>query len=88
MLNDDKAEFLVIDTDRQRVINNTVSPVPLFGHLLCLQFQLGSVHDYFNFREHNPQICRICYYHPRDIRHIPQYLPLSIANTTATTLIY
>ena len=90
-LNPNKTEFLLIGHKRQRLKYLSMFPVTLLGsetHPSKTVRNLGIVFDEnFNFRTHINNVCKLLYYHIRDLRGIRRHLNLDQAKCLASALV-
>lgn len=90
-LNPDKTEFLLIGHERQRIKYLSMFPVTLIGNETRPSKTakiLGIVFDEnFNFRTHINNVCKLSYYHIRDLRRIRKHLNLDQAKCLASALV-
>ena len=90
-LNSDKTEFIIIGTKQQRHKLSNHFPVKLLDNDISPSDNvrnLGVIFDSdFSFHKHISNICKLCFYHIRDLRRIRRHLPLSTATTIYNSLI-
>ena len=86
-----KTEFLLIGHERQRLKYLSMFPVTVLGsetHPSKTVRNLGIVFDEnFNFRTHINNVCKLSYYHTRDLRRIRRHLNLDQAKCLASALV-
>ena len=90
-LNPEKTEFLVIGNKVQRNKLANDSPANLMGQKLesgAPIRNLGVMFDQdFTFEKHIRNICKMCFYHIRDLRRIRPHLSKSLAVSVANALV-
>ena len=90
-LNPNKTEFLLIGHERQRVKCLSMFSVPLLGseiHPSKTAIYLGFGFDEnFKFRTHTNNVCKLSYYHIRDLRRIRKHLNLDQAKCLASAAV-
>ena len=89
-LNPNKTEFLLIGLERQRLKYLSMFPVTLLGNETrpSKTENLDVVFDEkFNFTIHITNVCKISYYHIRDLRRIRKHLNLNQAKCLASALV-
>ena len=90
-LNPNKTEFLLIGHERQRLKYLPMFPITLLGsetYPSKTVRNLGIVFDEnFNFRTHINNVCKLSYYHIRDLRRIRRHLNLDKAKCLASALV-
>ena len=90
-LNPNKTEFLLMGHERQRFNYLSMFPVSLLGsetHPFKTVRNLGIVFDEnFNFRTHINNVCKLSYYHIRDLHRIRKHLNLDQAKCLASALV-
>ena len=90
-LNPNKTEFLLTGHERQRLKYLSTLPVTLLGsetHPSKTVRNIGIVFDEaFNFRTHINNVCKLSYYHIRDLRRVRKHLNLDQAKCLASALV-
>ena len=91
-LNPTKTEFLIIGSQKQRSKFANFFPLELLKNKVtpaATARNLGVIfNNNLNYKEHISQVCKVCFYHIRDLRRIRKYINLNTAKTLASALIY
>ena len=89
-LNPDKTEFILIGTKARekfkkyfptKLLDQDVTPTDSARNL-GVEFDKD-----FNFKKHISKVCRSCYYHIHDLRHLRRCLTAAVTKTTAPSLV-
>ena len=90
-LNPNKTEFLLIGHERQRLKYLFMFPVTLLGSETDPSKTVRNLdilfEENFNFRTHINNVCKLSYYHIRDLRRIRKHLNLDQAKCLASALV-
>ena len=80
-------EFRIIGTQNQRGKFDCFFPTPMQSQKLTPAISAQHLVTFDNnksFRQHISQMCRCCFYHTRDLRHIRRYMYFEVGRTIVT----